>query len=72
MPKFRKGARVEWSWGAHKAEGKVSESFVEDVTRTIKGEKVKRTASKDEPAYLVTQEDGGRVLKSHSELKKLS
>ena len=72
MPKFRKGAHVEWSWGAHKAEGKVSESFVKDVTRTIKGEKVKRTASHDEPAYLVTQEDGGRVLKSHSELRKIS
>jgi hypothetical protein len=70
MPKLRKGAKVEWSWGAHRANGKVAESFEGDVTRTIKGEKVKRTASHDEPAYLIIQEDGGRVLKSHSELSK--
>jgi hypothetical protein len=42
------------------------------VTRSIKGEKVKRKASPEEPAYLTVQEDGDRVLKSHSELEKLS
>lgn len=68
--KFRKGTKVEWTWGAHTAEGKVAESFVRDVSRTIKGEKVKRKASADEPAYLIEQQDGGRVLKSHSELRK--
>lgn len=68
----RKGTRVSWKWGAHRAEGKVAESFTEDVERTIKGETVKRKASKAEPAYLVEQEDGGRALKSHSELTKLT
>ena len=72
MTKFAKGTKVRWKWGAHDAEGKVAESFTGDVTRTIKGEAVKRKASKDEPAYLVEQEDGGRVLKSHSELEKAS
>ena len=70
MQKFRKGAAVTWSWGAHEAQGKVAESFVEDVARTIKGERVKRKASPEEPAYLIEQEDGDRVLKSHSELKR--
>ena len=70
MTKFRKGAKVSWKWGAHSAEGKVVESFVEDVSRTIKGEVVKRKASTDEPAYLLEQEDGDKVLKSHSELTK--
>ncbi len=70
MAKFRKGTKVTWKWGAHTAEGKIAESFTEDVERTIKGEHVKRKASKDEPAYLVEQEDGGKALKSHSELEK--
>lgn len=71
MAKFRKGTRVEWKWGSGKATGKVAESFTEDVERTIKGEKINRKASKDEPAYLVEQEDGGRALKSHSEVKRV-
>ena len=29
---------------------------------------IKRKASAEEPAYLIVQEDGGRVLKSHSEV----
>jgi len=68
MAKFRKDEAVSWKWGAHTAEGKVAESFTRDVTRTIQGEKIKRKASEEEPAYLVVQEDGGRALKSHSEL----
>lgn len=67
---FRKGAKVRWKWGAHHAEGKVAERFTRDVTRTIEGEKVKRTASEAEPAYLIVQEHGGRVLKSRSEFER--
>ena len=48
----------------------MQESFTEDVERTIKGNKVKREATSDEPAYLIEQDDGDRVLKSHSEVKK--
>lgn len=70
MPKFRKGAAVTWTWGANRAKGKILESFVRDVSRSIKGETVKRKASAEEPAYLIAQEDGGRVLKSHSELQR--
>lgn len=69
MAKFRNGASVTWKWGAHTAEGKIAERFEKDVTRTIKGERIKRKASPQEPAYLITQEDGGRVLKSQSELE---
>ncbi|WP_027039307.1 DUF2945 domain-containing protein [Mesorhizobium ciceri] len=69
MRKLRKGTRVTWAWGAHTAEGKVTESFTRDVKRTIEGAEVARKASEDEPAYLIEQADGGHVLKSHSELK---
>lgn len=72
MSKYRKGAKVSWNWASGTATGKVVESFTDDVERTIKGAKIKRKASKDEPAYLVEQEDGDKVLKSHSELTKAS
>jgi hypothetical protein len=72
MQKFRAGTEVEWKWGRSKATGKVRKSFTRDVEREIKGSEIKRKASADEPAYLIEQEDGDRVLKSHSELRKLS
>jgi len=65
---FAKGAAVRWSWGGNQAQGKVAERFDRRVQRTIKGEKIVRNGSKDNPAYLVEQEDGGRVLKLESEL----
>ena len=69
---FSKGDHVEWSWGNGTAEGKVTEKFTSEVTRTIDGNEVTRNASDDEPAYMVEQEDGGRALKSGSELSKAS
>lgn len=66
---FSKGDSVEWDWGNGTGEGKVVERFTEKVTRTIKGTEVTRKASEDEPAYLIEQDDGDRVLKSQSEIK---
>jgi hypothetical protein len=66
---YRKGTKVEWKWGNGSAEGKVTESFTERVTRTIDGSEITRDADSENPAYLVEQEDGSRALKSHSELK---
>ena len=66
---FRKGSKVHWSWGAHEASGKIVERFTKKVTRTIKGSEVTRDASTKEPAYLIEQDDGDKVLKSRSELK---
>lgn len=60
MAKIKVGDDVQWRWGANKAEGTAKERFTSDVERTIKGTKVKRKA----------HEDGDRVLKSQSELKK--
>lgn len=64
------GETVQWNWGKSEAKGKVKEKFTQPVTKTLKGTEVKRNASKDEPAYLVVQENGNAVLKSESELKK--
>lgn len=65
---FRQGAKVSWHWGANTAHGKVAERFERRVQRTIKGEKIVRVGTKENPAYLVEQEDGGRALKRGSEL----
>jgi hypothetical protein len=72
MNKFHVGTEVEWKWGRGTGSGKVKQSFTHDVERHIKGADIKRKASTDEPAYLIEQDDGDRVLKSHSELRKLS
>ena len=68
--KYRQGTKVKWKWGSGYGHGKVSESFTEKVTRTISGNEVTREASSDEPAYMIEQEDGDRVLKSHTEVEK--
>lgn len=67
---MKKGDTVHWNWGASEAEGKIQAKHTEPVTKTIKGSKVKRNASKDEPAFEIKQENGRKVLKSESELKK--
>jgi hypothetical protein len=67
---MKKGDTVHWNWGAHEAEGKITKEHTDTTTKTIKGTKVKRKASKDEPAYEIKQESGATVLKSESELKK--
>lgn len=62
--------KVEWQWGPGTGQGKVREVFKGRVTRTIKGSEISRNASDENPAYLIEQDDGDRVLKSHSELRK--
>lgn len=70
MQKISVGNDVEWSWGRSRAEGTVTRKFTRDVERQIKGKTIRRHADQAEPAFLVKQEDGARVLKSQSELRK--
>lgn len=67
---MKKGDKVHWNWGKSEAEGKIKEVFETPVKKKIKGTEVKRMAGKDEPAYVIEQENGNEVLKSESELKK--
>lgn len=62
------GETVEWKWGGGTGSGKIAERFTEKVTRTIKGSEITRNASDDDPAYMIEQDDGDRVLKLASEL----
>jgi len=70
MSNFSVDDKVEWDWGNGTGTGAVVEVFTQKVTKTIKGTEVTRDASEDEPAYLIEQSDGDKVLKSHSELAK--
>ncbi|WP_411837436.1 DUF2945 domain-containing protein [Paracoccus sp. ME4] len=67
---LRKETKVEWDWSGSTASGTIAEIFTKDVERTIKGSKIKREASPDQPAYLIEQEDGAKVLKSKSEIRR--
>lgn len=70
MSTFTVGDTVQWNWGQGQASGKVREVYTERVEKQIKGSKVTRNADQDNPAYLIEQQDGDRVLKSHSELSR--
>jgi hypothetical protein len=68
--KYSKGTEVKWKWGSGFGRGKVTEQFTEKITRRISGTEVTRNASTNEPAYLIEQDDGDEVLKSHSEIEQ--
>jgi hypothetical protein len=65
---FSKGDDVKWNWGPGQAEGTVEEVHTERVERTIDGKKKTRNGSDDNPAYVLEQSNGQKVLKLHSEL----
>lgn len=70
MATFDKGDAVRWNWGQGQASGTVVEVFTDRVEKQIKGSTITRNADDDNPAYLIEQEDGDRVLKSQSELTR--
>ena len=65
---YRQGQKVEWNWGNGTGAGKVDERFERRVQRTLKGTKIVKNGSKDNPAYLIEQDDGDKVLKLGGEL----
>ena len=66
---FQTGDSVTWNWGSGSATGTIKQIYTDKVTKTIKDAQVTRNATDDDPAYLIEQEDGDRVLKSGSEIK---
>mgnify|MGYP001059934518 CR=1 FL=1 len=66
--KFSKGDDVSWEWGQGTASGTIVDIYYESITRTLQGTEVTRNGTEDNPAYLIEQEDGDKVLKLQSEL----
>jgi hypothetical protein len=67
---IRQGSHVKWKWGNGTAEGKVEETFSEEITRTIDGNEVTKKGESGNKALLIKQDDGGQVLKLESEVEK--
>ena len=67
---YQTNSYVKWKWGNGYGKGQIEERFEREVTRTIDGSEITRDGSEDDPAYLIKQEDGDKVLKLGSELEK--
>jgi hypothetical protein len=66
---MKKGDKVHWNWGKSQAEGKIVEKSEKTIKKKIKGTEVTRKGSKQEPSYVIKQENGNEVIKSESELE---
>ncbi len=67
---MKKGDKVHWNWGKSQAEGTIKDKSEKTIIKKIKGTEVKRKAGKEEPAYIIEQQNGTEVVKSESELKE--
>jgi hypothetical protein len=66
---MRKGSKVSWKYGTGTASGKVESVHKEPISRLIKGSEIKRNGSPADPALVIVQDNGDRVLKLQSEVK---
>ena len=67
---IQKGSNVKWDWGNGTAEGKVTETYTEEVTKTIDGSEITRKGEQGNKALFIEQEDGSKVLKLEKEVEK--
>ncbi|WP_151087327.1 hypervirulence associated TUDOR domain-containing protein [Hymenobacter baengnokdamensis] len=65
---MRKGTQVSWKYGTGTATGKIESVHKEPITRKLKGSDIHRAGSADNPALLIVQQNGDRVLKLRSEV----
>jgi hypothetical protein len=68
MAKFKTGQNVAWKWPPGYVTGIVQDVFIESVTREIKGKRITRHGTQENPAYLLLTKKGVNVLKLESEL----
>ena len=66
---FQTNQYVKWNWGNGTGCGQIEDRFEREVTRTLQGSEVTKDGSEDNPAYLIKQDDGDKVLKLGSELE---
>lgn len=67
---IQEGDKVEWNWAGSTAAGTIKSIFHTKTTRHIKGTEVVKHGTKDNPALMINQDDGDRVLKLLSEVEK--
>lgn len=69
FPTMRKGTTVTWKYGTGTATGKIEEVHKESITKKIKGSDITRNGTADNPAFVIVQENGDKVVKLQSEVK---
>lgn len=60
---------VSWKYGSGTATGKVVRRYIKPIELTLQGSKIRRNGTPDDPALLIQQENGARVLKLKSEVR---
>jgi len=65
------GSKVKWQLGAEVNEGKVIETYINEITKTLKGSVITRIGRKNNKALLIEQFDGTKVLKLEEEVEKV-
>lgn len=63
------GNRVRWRWGQGWGDGEVTEVHAETVSRQFSGSEVTRHGDENNPALIIQQDDGDKVLKLASEVE---
>jgi hypothetical protein len=66
--KYNPGDQVFWELERGTVYGEVIEVYTDTIRLALNGTLISRIATREEPAYLVEQDDGKHVLKSQSEL----
>jgi hypothetical protein len=66
---MRKGTKVSWKYGTGTATGKIEEVHKESLTRKLKGHDITRHGTPDNPALVIVQDSGERVVKLKSEVQ---
>ncbi len=69
---MRKGTQVSWKYGTGTATGKIESIHKESITRKLKGHDITRHGTAENPAFVIVQDNGDRVLKLKSEVKPIS
>lgn len=65
------GSRVKWQLGSDVTEGKVIETYTDEITKTLRGSVITRKGRKNNKALLIEQFDGTKVLKLEEEVEKV-
>lgn len=67
---IKKGSEIKWQWGSGNAEGKVIETYDNEVTKTIEGTDVTRKGETGNKALYIEVKGGGKALKLESEVER--
>ena len=62
------GDTVTWKWGKGRGVGTVTKVYTEPTTITIEKSKITRNGTEENPALLIAQDNGSKVLKLASEV----